>query len=189
MGRYKKSLHLTKPFVTHLACARSAPNSFAGETNAGRASGCYEVFLLLKVLSVGGFLMMVSGMAALIVTKTIVSAFPPAIIAQVAAFALMLWARLTFGRRSFHLSADPTHGGLVTTGPYRFVRHPIYTAVCIFVWAALLGSPSIQTLLFVVLVTIGAVIRVFCEERSLVQQYPEYKSYSRKTKRMIPFLF
>jgi len=28
-----RSLHLTKPFVTHLACARSAPNSFAGETN------------------------------------------------------------------------------------------------------------------------------------------------------------
>jgi len=145
--------------------------------------------VLLKVLSVGGFLMMASGIAALIVTKTIVSTFLPAIVAQVAAFALMLWARRTFGRRSFHLSADPTDGGLVTTGPYRFVRHPIYTAVCIFVWAALLGSPSIQTLLFAVLVTIGAVIRIFCEEHSLVRQYPEYKSYSRKTKRMIPFVF
>ena len=30
-------LHLTKPFVTHLACARSAPNVFAGETNVRRA--------------------------------------------------------------------------------------------------------------------------------------------------------
>ena len=30
-----KSLHQTKPLVTHLACARSAPNSFAGETNDG----------------------------------------------------------------------------------------------------------------------------------------------------------
>jgi protein-S-isoprenylcysteine O-methyltransferase Ste14 len=145
--------------------------------------------VLLKVLSVGGFLMMVSGIIALIVTKTIVSTFLPAIIAQAASFALMLWARHTFGRRSFHLSADPTDGGLVTTGPFRFVRHPIYTAVCIFVWAALLGSPSIQTLLFAALVTIGAVMRVFCEEHLLAQQYPEYKGYSRKTKRMIPFVF
>jgi protein-S-isoprenylcysteine O-methyltransferase Ste14 len=145
--------------------------------------------VLLKVLSVGGFLMMVSGIIALIVTKTIVSTFLPAIVAQVAAFALMLWARHTFGRRSFHLGADPTDGGLVSTGPFRFVRHPIYTAVCIFVWAALLGSPSIQTLLFAALVTIGAVMRVFCEEYLLSQQYPEYKSYSRKTKRMIPFVF
>ena len=101
--------------------------------------------MLVKVFSVGGFLVMVSGIAALIVTKSIVSAFLPAIVAQVAAFALMLWARRTFGKRSFHLSAEPTDGGLITTGPFRFVRHPIYTAVCIFVWAAVLGSPSIRT--------------------------------------------
>jgi protein-S-isoprenylcysteine O-methyltransferase Ste14 len=145
--------------------------------------------VLLKVLSVGGYLMMVGGVAALIVTKTIVSMFLPVILIQIAAFALMLWARRTFGRRSFHLSAEPTDGGLVTTGPFRFVRHPIYTAACIFVWAALLGSPSIQTLLFVILVTVGAVMRIFCEEHLLLQQYPEYKNYSRKTKRMIPFVF
>lgn len=144
---------------------------------------------MLKVLSVGGFLMMVSGIAALVVTNTIVSTFLPAVAAQAAAIALMLWARRTFGRRSFHLSADPTDGGMVTTGPFRFVRHPIYTAVCLFVWAALLGSPSIRTLLFAVLVTIGAVIRIFCEEHLLVQRYPEYESYSRTTKRMIPFVF
>jgi protein-S-isoprenylcysteine O-methyltransferase Ste14 len=143
----------------------------------------------LKVLSVGGYLMMVGGVAVLIVTKTIVSMFLPVILIQIAAFALMLWARRTFGRRSFHLSAEPTDGGLVTTGPFRFVRHPIYTAACIFVWAALLGSPSIQTLLFVILVTVGAVMRIFCEEHLLLQQYPEYKNYSRKTKRMIPFVF
>lgn len=143
----------------------------------------------VKLLSVGGFLMMVIGIAALIVTKTIVSTFPPAIVVQIAAFALMLWARRTLGRRSFHVSADPTDGELVTTGPFQFVRHPIYTAVCMFVWAALLGSPSIQTLLFAALVTIGAIMRIFCEEHSLVQQYPQYTSYSRKTKRMIPFVF
>jgi protein-S-isoprenylcysteine O-methyltransferase Ste14 len=34
-------------------------------------------------------------------------------------------ARVTFGGRSFHVGANPTEGGLVTKGPYRFVRHPI----------------------------------------------------------------
>jgi hypothetical protein len=52
---------------------------------------------------------------------------------EAAAMALMLWVRVTFDRRSFHAVANPTEGGLVTTGPYRFVRHPIYTAVCLFV--------------------------------------------------------
>jgi protein-S-isoprenylcysteine O-methyltransferase Ste14 len=42
-------------------------------------------------------------------------------------------ARVTFGRRSFHAAANPTAGGLVTTGPYRLIRHPIYTAACLFV--------------------------------------------------------
>jgi len=145
--------------------------------------------VILKIFSVGGFLVMVGGMVALIVTHTLVSPFLPAIAAQVGAFALMLWARRTFGGRSFHLSADPTGGGLVTTGPYRFVRHPIYTAVCIFAWAAWLGSPSIRTAVFAGLVTIGAVIRIFCEEHLLVRRYPEYADYRRTTKRMIPFVF
>ena len=117
------------------------------------------------------------------------SPFLPAIVAQVAAFALIVSARLTLGSRSFHLSAAPLDGGLVTSGLYKFIRHPIYAAVCLFVWAAVLGSPSIQTLLFVLLVTVGAVTRLLCEERSLSQRYPEYIDYSRKTKRMIPFVF
>jgi protein-S-isoprenylcysteine O-methyltransferase Ste14 len=143
----------------------------------------------MKLLSVVGFVAMVGGIVALIVTRTLVSTSVPVIIVQVAAVVLMLWARRTFGSRSFHLAADPTDGGLVTTGPYRFVRHPIYTAVCLFVWAAALGSPSIRTLAFAALTTIGAIMRIFCEERLLVQRHPEYAAYSHKTKRMIPFVF
>jgi protein-S-isoprenylcysteine O-methyltransferase Ste14 len=41
---------------------------------------------------------------------------------QVLALLLFLWARITFGRRSYHVVADPTAGGLVTDGPYRFIR-------------------------------------------------------------------
>ena len=50
------------------------------------------------------------------------------------AFLLILWARVTFGRRSFHVVANPTEGGLVTSGPYRYIRHPIYAAICLFTW-------------------------------------------------------
>ena len=39
MGEYNKSLHQTKPFVTHLACARSAQIVFAGEANVSRPGG------------------------------------------------------------------------------------------------------------------------------------------------------
>lgn len=52
----------------------------------------------------------------------------------------MAWARLTFGRRSFHASAVPTAGGVETRGPYRFIRHPIYTAACV------IGSAGFEAL-------------------------------------------
>ena len=47
---------------------------------------------------------------------------PLTITVQAAAALLMIWARLTFGMRSFHASANPTEGGLVTRGPYRWLR-------------------------------------------------------------------
>jgi len=108
---------------------------------------------------------------------------------QAAAVLLMLWARLTFGARSFHAPADPTEGGLVTTGPYRFIRHPIYAAICLFVWAGVAAHLSPVSVTLAGILTAGALLRLFCEEQLVVAQYPEYAEYARRTKRMIPFLF
>ena len=61
---------------------------------------------------------MIGGLVALIATHSLLSSAPLVIAAQGAALALMVWARITFGLRSFHATADPTEGGLVTTlGP------------------------------------------------------------------------
>ncbi len=136
-----------------------------------------------------GYLLMLSGIGALIITNTIISSFIPSIVIQGMAFVLMLWARNTLGMRSFHLTANPSQGNLVTTGPYKLIRHPIYAAVCLFVWASVLAAPSLRTALFSTVVTVGAILRIICEERSLLESYPEYGRYSCQTKRMIPFVF
>ena len=86
-----------------------------------------------------GFMFMVAGLAGLIGGRAVVSVNPLVIACQAVAVFLMLWSRVTFGRRSFHASATPTDGGLVTIGPYRFLRHPIYGSVCLFAWASSLG--------------------------------------------------
>lgn len=145
--------------------------------------------MALTLLSVFGFALMVGGLLGLVITRTAFTPFIPSIVFQVAALALMLWARRTFGRRSFHLEADPTAGGLVTTGPYRYIRHPIYAAVCLFAWGAVLGTPAVLTIGLAALATIGALLRIVCEERLLRRRYPDYVAYSRRTKRMIPFVF
>ena len=111
------------------------------------------------------------------------------LVPQAAALSLMIWARLTFGRRSFHAAANPTEGGLITTGPYRFIRHPIYTAVCLFVIPAVVARWSALSVLCGILVLTAALLRIFLEEKMLVARYPEYRQYAAHTPRMIPLIF
>lgn len=143
----------------------------------------------MKALSLAGLLLMLVGMLGLLGTRSLFARNAVGIAVQVAAFGLMVWARLTFGSRSFHATADPTPGGLVTTGPYRYVRHPIYTAICLFGWAGVVSNPSGLAAALGVVLTAGAVVRMFCEERLVVERYPEYREYARRTKRMVPYVF
>jgi protein-S-isoprenylcysteine O-methyltransferase Ste14 len=112
---------------------------------------------------------------------------------QVLAALLMLWARVTFGRRSFHAAANPTAGGLVTWGPYRYWRHPIYAAVLLFVWAGVLSHPLERVGLGLAAVaTLMTAVRIGAEERLLRAEFPGdagYEAYARRTKRLVPFVF
>ncbi len=143
----------------------------------------------MKFLSISGYLLMVSGILGLIFTRSLFSSFTITIALQVIALLLMFWARKTLGMRSFHLSAEPTKGVLITSGPYKYIRHPIYASVCLFVLASVIGSFSLLSLLFALIVIAGSILRIFCEEKSLLKIYPEYAEYSQKSKRMIPFIF
>lgn len=143
----------------------------------------------MRVVSIAGFLLMVAAIVGLVFSHALFSRSPVAIGVQVAAVGLAIWARITFGRRSFHAAADPTEGGLVTTGPYHFIRHPIYTAACLFCWAGILASISIVSLALGGLLILGTLMRMLAEERLLVQRYPAYRQYAHVTKRMVPYVF
>jgi protein-S-isoprenylcysteine O-methyltransferase Ste14 len=105
---------------------------------------------------------------------------------QAAAILLMLWARWTFGRRSFHAPANPTAGGLVTSGPYRYLRHPIYAALLYFAWAGVLTHLGASPLAAALVVTGGLVVRMHAEERLVELRYPEYRAYAARTRRVLP---
>ncbi len=135
----------------------------------------------LKAISIIGYLGMIGGLLALVITRNLFSAFPLIIFLQGASILLFFWARITFGRRSFHLVANPTEGGLVTGGPYRYVRHPIYAAMCLFASAGIAGHVSLGTGLCGGLILASAVVRITCEEVLVTARYPEYASYKAKT--------
>jgi protein-S-isoprenylcysteine O-methyltransferase Ste14 len=121
-------------------------------------------------------------------SESLLATEPVGITIQVLAAMLMLWARLTFGRRSYHASAIPTEGGLMTTGPYKYLRHPIYAAVLYFVWTGVASHFSMISCVLGIVVTIGLTIRMLAEERLVAEKYPEYTEYAARTKRVVPFI-
>jgi protein-S-isoprenylcysteine O-methyltransferase Ste14 len=143
----------------------------------------------MRVVSLAGLLLMVAAILGLVYSHALFSRSPVVIGVQVAAVGLVLWARITFGRRSFHAAADPTDGGLVTTGPYHFIRHPIYTGGCLFCGAGILASVSVVSVALGGLLLLGALTRMLTEERLLTQRYPAYRQYAQVTKRMVPYAF
>ena len=142
--------------------------------------------------SIVATLVLVAAVMLLLRQQTLLARHPIGRVMQGLAVALMLWARWTFGRRSFHAAADPTEGGLVTTGPYRYWRHPIYAAVLLFVWAGVLAQGTLPAMLAVLLAataTVATGVRIHAEEVALRTAFPAYAAYARSTSRLIPFVF
>jgi protein-S-isoprenylcysteine O-methyltransferase Ste14 len=141
-----------------------------------------------KLLSTSVVLVLIVAAAGLVLTHSLLGGGPLSIGLQVVAALLMIWARLTFGLRSFHYAANPTAGGLVTWGPYRYLRHPIYASLLLFFWAGVAANPSWLGAALGALATAMLFLRMIFEETLLRRAYPEYDDYARHTKRVVPFL-
>ena len=105
-----------------------------------------------------------------------------------AGFALAVWARHHLGRNwGMPMTFKEGHD-LVTGGPYRYIRHPIYTGMLL----ALLGSGLVICPVWLAVFVGVAIYCVFSartEEGLMVQAFPEeYTQYKRRTKAFIPFV-
>jgi protein-S-isoprenylcysteine O-methyltransferase Ste14 len=108
---------------------------------------------------------------------------------QIFALIIILWARKTLGIRSFEPTASPIINNIVMSGPYKFIRHPIYFGASLFIWAGVISYPSILNVFLGIVVTVMAFIRAICEEKLIIQNSNSYKEYMLRTKRIIPYLF
>lgn len=142
-----------------------------------------------NVLSVFAFLLAALSVLFLFYNHHLFGTTPVLIALQVATALLMIWARITFGLRSFHASASTSEGKLITNGPYRYWRHPIYTSIIYFVWIGQISNPTLLSLLGAAVVTLALFTRMIMEESFLIDTYPEYAEYKKQTKRIIPYIF
>ncbi len=121
--------------------------------------------------------------------RQIPPAWPGKIIAT-AGILLGCWALLQMPRGSFSVHPIPQKAGrLQVTGPYRFIRHPMYTAVLLTCMGWLHNRGANTHLLAFMLLTFVILLKIKMEEMYLTNKYPEYEQYSQKTRRLIPWVW
>lgn len=94
---------------------------------------------------------------------------------------------LSYLGRSF--SVMPQARGLVTTGPYRFVRHPLYLAEQIAVLGVMLQRAMPWSLVIAAASLAAQFPRMHYEERVLGETFPSYRDYARRTARLLPGIY
>lgn len=144
---------------------------------------------MLKLISKFFFPIFVVTMLYLLISGNLLSSSFLVIAIQVLALALGIWARRTFQAGQFSTGAETKEGQLLMAGPYKVIRHPIYTTVLVLVWSSVLGHPSLTTLIASLIMTVVTVIRIVTEEQFLRERHQGYTEYSRTTKRIVPFIF
>jgi protein-S-isoprenylcysteine O-methyltransferase Ste14 len=100
-----------------------------------------------------------------------------------------VWARLHIGRNWGTPMTQKNEPELVTSGPYRLVRHPIYSGIL----AAGIGTAVALSWAWLIGVALAGVYFLYSatiEERYLTEQFPDdYPAYRRSTKMLVPFVF
>lgn len=92
----------------------------------------------------------------------------------------------------FNFSAYPTprkDSILVSTGPFKYIRHPMYLAVLLYCVPIALFHPTTIKTLTVLLLLLILLVKIRVEESLLNRRYSNYKEYKKQSWRLIPFLY
>jgi protein-S-isoprenylcysteine O-methyltransferase Ste14 len=113
-----------------------------------------------------------------------------ALVLVIAGMLFAYWARAHLGRNwSGEVMVKVGHT-LITSGPYRSVRHPIYSGMTLALVGTVLATVAPYGFIALALILFGFLVRVRLEEALMRETFPvEYDNYSRHTARLIPGVY
>ena len=115
---------------------------------------------------------------------------PLLLLIQIAGIVIGIWALTVMGIGNINISPLVKQGAvLVTRGPYRLIRHPMYLAVLLVIWPLIIDHFSLLRITAGFVLTTDLIIKMLFEEGLLKKQFAEYKAYMKTTKRLIPVIF
>lgn len=144
---------------------------------------------MIKYISKFALLILVLSIIYLLVSGNMLSESPFIIVGQLLSVGFSIWARRSFQKEQFSIHAEPSNGTLLTIGPYKYVRHPMYTSALFLIWISIIGHLSVLTVAIGAAVSAVILIRIITEEQLLRERFLDYNLYASKTKTIIPFLF
>lgn len=101
---------------------------------------------------------------------------------------LLVAGFLRLGSNLSPLPHPKPHATLVQTGPYRFVRHPMYAGGIALAYGWALVVRGWLTLVYATVLLVFLEIKSAREERWLTDRFPEYPDYQRRVRKLIPFV-
>ena len=107
-----------------------------------------------------------------------------------AGFALLQWAQITLGRSWSDTPRMMKGQALITSGPYQFIRHPIYTAFILILGSTFFISANwLIGLTWTGMTVLDIASRIGFEESLMVEYFgDQYREYMKKTGRLLPKL-
>jgi protein-S-isoprenylcysteine O-methyltransferase Ste14 len=105
--------------------------------------------------------------------------------------AFAIWARRVLGTNWSGVVTLKENHELIRRGPYRIVRHPIYTGIVLAALGTVLATvPTVQGPLCVLAIIIGFRLKSLKEEELMIRQFPDaYPAYKREVRAIIPFVY
>ena len=112
------------------------------------------------------------------------------LIAMCAGITLIVWAVAKIRFYNLRIEPEPSkESRLITSGPFRLIRHPMYSGGMLIGVAWVWNDFSLLRLFMLVILFVDFLVKLHYEERLLTERFPEYAEYMKRTKRLVPFVY